>query len=400
MTDYDLVIAGGGLVGASLAAALDGTGLRVAVAEAATPGAPGQPSFDERQTALAPSSQRFFSALGLWPAIAAEAAPIRSIHVSEQGMPSMVRLHAADEGLDALGYVVPNRVLGAVLQPAMESAAEVIAPARITAAEVGTDAVTLTLEGENGRRSLSSRLLAVADGGGSPLCAMLGIRRRVRDYEQTAVIAGVRTERPGQGWAYERFTPEGPLAMLPAGQGRHALVWTLPRERAEAIAGCPEPAFLTALQDAFGWRLGRLQAVGERYRYPLRAVTAERFVAPRAVILGNAAHTLHPVAGQGFNLALRDVADLAERVGSATDTGARDCSPAMRQRGGRTSAGPSRLPMPWCAGSPTDCPACAAAGSPPSPPWSYSRGCAMPWHAKAWGVRVGSRGSAEGCRWR
>ncbi|MCS4502951.1 2-octaprenyl-6-methoxyphenol hydroxylase [wastewater metagenome] len=324
MSDYDLIVAGGGLVGASLAAALHGSGLRVAVIEAAAPGSAMQPSFDERQTALAPSSRRFFEALGLWRDIAAEAAPIRAIHVSERGRFAATRMYAGDEGLDALGHVAPNRVLGRVLRPAMEKSATCYTPATVTGVSAGEDTVHVDVSGADGDTTLSARLLAVADGSASPLCEQLGVPRRNRDYGQTAVIANVGVERGDGGWAFERFTPEGPLAMLPAGQGRYAAVWTLPHERAEAMAALDEATFLDALQRAFGWRLGRLVAAGARARYPLRAIDAVEVTGARTVVLGNAAHTLHPVAGQGFNLALRDVAELAERAGAAVAAGG-DC---------------------------------------------------------------------------
>ncbi len=330
MSDYDLIIAGGGLVGASLAAALRGTGSRVAVVEAVPPGAPGQPSFDERQTALAPSSRRLFEALDLWPALAAEASVIRSIHVSERGGFGFTRMNADAEGLDALGHVVPNRVLGAVLQPALANAPGVdwLAPARVESVDVPADGrVCVRVSADGEERMLTGRLLAVADGADSPIRQALGIGLRQRDYGQSAVVANVRPERRSAGRAFERFTRSGPLALLPAGSGRMALVWTMPHAEASDIAALDEERFLRVLQRRFGWRLGRLQAVGERSVYPLRAINAERMTAGRAVVLGNAAHTLHPVAGQGFNLALRDVAELAERVAAAV-TADGDCGDA------------------------------------------------------------------------
>lgn len=324
MSDAEVIIAGGGLVGASLALALRGTGRRVAVVEPVSARAEAQPSFDDRQTALAPTSRRFLQALGLWEALRDEAAPITAIHVSERGGCGFTRLTAAGEGLDALGHVVPNRALGAVLGAALAEAEQVTlhCPAEVTAVERGPERVRVSLAGDGAPAELVAPLLVVADGMRSATREALGVGLRERPYGQTAIIANLRTEQDPRGRAFERFTPDGPLAVLPVADGAAALVWTLPGERARAIAALPDAAFLERLQDAFGWRLGRLQAVGERHAYPLTAITAERFTAARAAIIGNAAHALHPVAGQGLNLALRDVAALAELIAAAPDPGA------------------------------------------------------------------------------
>jgi len=324
MSDAEVIIAGGGLVGASLALALGGTGRRVAVVEPVPASAEAQPSFDDRQTALAPMSRRFLQALGLWEALRDEAAPISEIHVSDRGGCGFTRLTAAGEGLDALGHVVPNRALGAVLGPALGEAAHVTlhCPAEVSGVEREPDRVRVALAGDGAGAELTAPLLVVADGMRSPTREALGIGLRERPYGQTALIANLRTEYDLRGRAFERFTEDGPLAVLPVADGAASLVWTLPGERAAEIAALADAQFLACLQDAFGWRLGRLQAVGERHAYPLTAVTAERFTAARAAIIGNAAHALHPVAGQGLNLALRDVAALAELIAAARDPGA------------------------------------------------------------------------------
>lgn len=330
---FDVVIAGGGLVGASLAIALQGSGRSVAVIEPVPAQAAQQPSFDDRHTALAPTSRRFFTHLGLWPAIAPGVEPITHIHVSDRGHGGFTRLSAEAEGLPALGHVAPNRVLGSVLRPAMAEAATLFCPARIidthaqyaadgteaSAALVGRKVRIATDEGET---TLTTRLLVVADGMQSATRAALGIDTHERDYGQSAIIANVRAERPHEGMAYERFTPEGPLAVLPAVNGTVSVVWPLPTDTAEAVAHSDsDAAFLARLQTAFGWRLGRLEAVGGRSLYPLKAVSAETFAHERAVILGNAAHALHPVGGQGLNLALRDVAALVEALETSADPG-------------------------------------------------------------------------------
>ena len=334
---FDVIIAGGGLVGASLAVALRGSGLAVAVVEPVAAAADQQPSFDERRTALAPTSQRFFSQLGLWPAIAEQAAPIRRIHVSDQGHGGVSRLDADEEGLDALGHVVANRVLGQVLRPAMAKAAAVFCPAEITDTQLiyagdaapsadGTTTATATgrkvhLRTHNGEETLTTALLVVADGMRSATRESLGVGLDERDYGQSAIIANLRVSKPHGGVAYERFTPHGPLALLPIDTHSMSLVWTLDPDAAQQFAHeLTDAAFLARLQADFGWRLGQLSAVGERSVYPLTAVSAEQFAVERAVILGNAAHALHPVAGQGFNLAVRDVAALAQALGALADT--------------------------------------------------------------------------------
>ena len=340
---FDVVIAGGGLVGASLAVALRDSGLGVAVVEPVAARSDQQPSFDERHTALAPTSRRFFTNLGLWPAIEPGVEPIEQIHVSDRGHGGFTRLTAEAEGLPALGHVAPNRVLGQALRPAMEAAATLFCPARIIdshaqyAADDRDDAAQLVgrkvrIATDSGETTLTTRLLVVADGVHSTTRAALGIDTRERDYGQSAVIANVRAERPHNGMAYERFTPEGPLAVLPAAEGRVSIVWPLPTETAEWMAGeASDATFLARLQAAFGWRLGRLEAVGKRALYPLAAVTATEFATDRAVVLGNAAHALHPVGGQGLNLALRDVAALAEALGEAADPGDADLLAAYAQ---------------------------------------------------------------------
>ncbi|PWG62968.1 2-octaprenyl-6-methoxyphenyl hydroxylase [Sediminicurvatus halobius] len=323
MSDADVIIAGGGLVGASLALALGGTGRRVAVVEPLAPSAEAQPSFDDRQTALAPTSRRFLEALGLWEALQDEAGPITEIHVSDRGGFGFTRLTAAAEGLPALGHVVPNRALGAVLGPALAEAEHVslYCPAEVAGVRRLRDRVEVSLSGEGAPATMSAPLLVVADGMRSATREAIGVGLRERPYGQTAIIANLRTEYPLRGRAFERFTPDGPLAVLPLADDAASLVWTLPGEQADAVAALPEPEFLARLQQAFGWRLGRLQAVGERHCYPLTAVIAERFSAERAAIIGNAAHALHPVAGQGLNLALRDVAALAELIAEPGDPG-------------------------------------------------------------------------------
>jgi len=321
--DFDVLIVGGGLVGASLACALGQSRLKIGLVEPVLPEAEQQPSYNDRTTALAPSSQRIFQALGLWPELRAEATPIRSVHVSERGGFGFVRLDAETEGLDALGYVIPNRSLGRVLpvHAAAQPNVEVFCPVRAEAVTQEPDGLGVQLVGEGFDQLVKTRLLVAADGAQSRMREALGVGAEVRDYAQTAIIANLTPERNHEGRAYERFTTEAPMALLPLSGGRCALIWAVPSEQAETILALDDAAFLSAVQQRFGYRLGRLLKVGRRDAFPLAMTTATQFVTRRAVIIGNAAHSLHPVAGQGFNLSLRDIATLAELLHEAGQTG-------------------------------------------------------------------------------
>jgi len=320
---FDLVVAGGGLVGASLCAALAATPIRIAVVEPVPRRSADQPSFDERMTALAPTTRRIFEALGLWEDIRADAAPIERIHVSDRGRFGFVRMSAAEEGVDALGHVVPNRRLGAVLPAAAAGQANVteLCPARVTGIDADEEGLRVIVAGESGERVLRTRLLVGADGARSAVRELLDLPVRRQAYGQTAVIANLIAERDHAGTAFERFGPEGPMALLPAVGGRRALIWTAPEDRVDEIMALDDAAFLAEVQGRFGFRLGRLLKAGARHAYPLERMHAPRYTARRSVLIGNAAHTLHPVAGQGFNLAMRDVAVLAELIHQAAGSG-------------------------------------------------------------------------------
>ena len=326
--DYDLLIVGGGMVGASLALALAGRGLRLGVIEAAVPGPDSQPSYDDRAIALAYGSRRIFDGLGVWPAIAPSAEAIRRIHVSDRGHFGFTRLDAADQQVPALGYVVTGRELGGALIAAMRARDDIalIAPARLTALRTEPDCVVATVRQGDETRELSARLLVAADGGNSFVRETLGIPVRRWSYGQSAVIANITPERPHAGVAYERFTDTGPVALLPMREQRCALVWTVADDRVDEVLGHDDAAFLARFQERFGYRLGRFTRVGRRVAYPLSFLRALESVRTRVAVIGNAAHTLHPIAGQGFNLGIRDVAALAEVVSQAqadgTDIGA------------------------------------------------------------------------------
>ncbi len=312
MSEVDLAIVGGGLVGASLAIALRPTGLRVALVEGVAPDASLQPSFDDRTTALGNGTRRTFEALGLWQAIAPHAAPIRAIHVSDAGRFGFARLEAGAEGIEAFGYVVTNRALGAVLRAALADlpALDLRMPARVERVEIGAERVELHLAGA--ADPLRARLVVAADGAHSLVRQSAGLPAAVEDYGQVAIVAHVAAARRSDGTAYERFTPTGPLAVLPLHDGHFGIVWTLEPADAERVMALPDADYLAELQQCFGWRVGRLLRVGRRNAYPLRLTRAGQVAGARSVLVGNAAQALHPVAGQGFNLGLRDVATLAE----------------------------------------------------------------------------------------
>jgi len=320
---YDMIIAGGGMVGSSLALALAPLGLRIAIVEAVPRAAVAQPSFDDRSTALSRSTQRMFEAMGLWHDIVAAATPIRSIHVSDKGRFGFSHIEAEEQGVEALGYVVINRVLGGVLQESLQTVAglDILCPARIVAAQLSPDRATVSIEAGDGTRELGCDLLVAADGTNSAVRAMIGITATQRAYGQRAIIGNVLPEMPLRNRAFERFTENGPLAILPISDERAGFVWNVAERDADRILALDDDAFVAGLQAAFGNRLGRFCQVGARASYPLVLSKAVRLTAQRAVLVGNAAHGLHPAAAQGFNLGLRDVAALCDCIADARSTG-------------------------------------------------------------------------------
>ena len=329
---YDRGIAGGGMIGTSLALALAPIGLRIAVVEAVARQEAAQPSFDERSTALSRSTQRMFEAMGLWDDIVAASTPITSIHVSDQGRFGFSHIDADEQGVEALGYVVINRVLGEVLQRTLADSTEVtvLCPARIVDIELENDAAAATVvTGDGEQCRLNCSLLVAADGANSTVREMMGITAEKSSYGQRAVIGNLLPEKSIANVAYERFTSQGPLAMLPVGDGRAAFVWTVEEGDAERVMSLDDETFLAELQNEFGFRLGRFSRVGKRASYPLVLSRALRLTATRSVLIGNSAHGLHPVSAQGFNLGMRDVAAIVDCIADArSTTGA--CDPGDR----------------------------------------------------------------------
>jgi 2-octaprenyl-6-methoxyphenol hydroxylase len=325
---FDVAIVGGGMVGASLAVALQPLGMRIALIEAIPHNAATQPSFDERTTALSNGSRRILETLGVWAQLNAVATPIRKIHVSDQGRFGFARLDAAEQGLAAMGYVVPNRALGNALWERLQigDGLRVFCPATVAGVVAGAASVTLDVVEDGTTTCIDTKLIVAADGVQSAVRSAFGVAAEVRDYEQTAVITTIMPQRFHDNVAYERFTPSGPMALLPLEGGRCTLVLTLTQAAAEQAMGWSDQQFLAEVQRRFGFRLGRFLKVGRRVPYPLSLSRAMQTSSGRCVIIGNAAQGLHPVAGMGFNLGLRDVASLAELVaecaaGDAGDPG-------------------------------------------------------------------------------
>lgn len=314
---FDIAIVGGGMVGASLAVALENLGVTTALIEAVPHDAASQPSFDERTTALSNGSRRILDTLKVWPAVAGDATPIARVHVSDQGHFGFARIDAAEQGLPSLGYVVPNRSLGAALWAALANRRDVrvFCPARVARVEARDRSVELILA----QTTIEARLVVAADGIESAVRRAFGVEADVRDYHQTAVISTVLPDKFHHHVAYERFTRTGPLALLPLADGRCTLVLTLTPDLAERAMRWSDEEFLAEVQQRFGFRLGRFLKVGRRIAYPLSLSRSRKTSAGRCVIVGNAAQGLHPVAGMGFNLGLRDAASLAELIAAHRD---------------------------------------------------------------------------------
>ena len=314
---YSVVVAGGGLTGASLAVALSELGLKVAVVEAVPPEDPGQPSLDDRTSAIARTGVRILENLDVWQRLAEAPSPIRSVEISERGCFGGARIEAASQGLDSLGSVVRNRVLGQALWEKLRESdcVDIFCPASVSSVTVESDRANVSVKAGAGKpKKLSARLLAVAEGARSPLRERFGIAAEHRQYPQVALtgLAEVRKViRPDTAW--ERFTANGPLAVLPAGGRRYGFA-IVSNRGAESLGEMKDADLLARLQELMGYRAGEFVAVGPRAVYPLALDRAERVTAPRSVLVGAAANSVHPLVAQGFNLALRDVAALSETL--------------------------------------------------------------------------------------
>lgn len=318
-----VIIVGGGMAGATLALAISFlTQGKVAIdlVEATEPDDRAHPGYDARAIALAQGTCQQLARIGVWPALRDCATAITHVHVSDRGHAGFVNLQATDYQVDALGQVIELHDAGQRLFALLAKAAGVTlhCPAKVLDVQRHADHAEVQLD--NGRR-LQGQLLVAADGSRSALAQACNIQWQQHDYPQFATIANITTSEAPQGRAFERFTRHGPLALLPMSQGRSSLVWCHAREDREQVDSWDDERFLSELQQAFGWRLGKMLKAGKRHSYPLGLLVANQHVSHRLALVGNAAQTLHPIAGQGFNLGLRDVMSLAETLAQAAQKG-------------------------------------------------------------------------------
>ncbi len=333
--DTDILIVGGGLVGASLACALAPLGYQVTLLEAARPRTASPPSYDDRTLALGRASCLILRALGLWSSLVENATPIRQVSVTELGRPGRVLMDAQELGLDYFGNVIEAREFGQAVMQQVDTlqGLGMLCPFRAESLETLDHAVRVTAQGESGGeaevRQITARLVVGADGADSDVRKLLGIGADIHDYGQVAIIANVMPEVAHDGRAFERMTPTGPFALLPHVAGRCGLVWCVPEAEAPALLEMAEDEFLAAATLRSGGVLGQLGRLGQRSSYPLRRVVPETDTAQRVVLLGNAAHAIHPVGAQGFNLGLRDVAVLGEVLADACLAGGERADPGQ-----------------------------------------------------------------------
>ncbi len=320
--EYDVLIVGGGLAGNCLALALQGSGLQVAIIEANTREQLHNSPAGDRALALASGTVKMLDALSVWQAAKPAATAINNIHISDQGHFGKTRLSAEKEGVAALGYVITARDLeNAVADLIAQTDIEQLCPARVIGIASDDSFAHVSLKQAQDSLNLSAKLVVGADGGHSSVRKLLGIEQTITDYQQTAIVSTIKTAEAHDNTAFERFTPSGPLALLPF-KDDYAIVWTRSSEDAAQLMLASEAEFIAALQACFGYKLGQFSLTAPRRSFPLSLIRAKSMYSGRAVILGNAVHQLHPVAGQGFNLGLRDVVQLAEMILQAVEQGA------------------------------------------------------------------------------
>jgi len=326
---YDVIIVGGGLAGNCLALALKDTGLRCAIIEANTPEQLANSPAGDRALALAAGTVQQLEALGVWQGISTAATAIKNIHISDKGHFGKTRLSADKEHVAALGYVITARDLESHVAHSVANTNTVqICPARVVGLESSEDVIHISIQQGDETQTLTAKLLVGADGGQSSIRQLLNIAQHITEYGQTALVTTIKSTLPHKNTAFERFTASGPLALLPIANNQCSVVWTRTTDDAKALMQSSDADFLAALQACFGYKLGRLTLTAPRRSFPLSLIRAEKMRANRAVIIGNAVHQLHPVAGQGFNLGLRDVVQLADMISTqhqaGNDIGAED----------------------------------------------------------------------------
>lgn len=318
--NYDVAIAGGGLVGATLGCALAEAGLRVAVIEASEPLPPLGEDFELRVSAITRASESILRAIGVWDRLVLERAGVfREMHVWDSTGQGSVHFDSADIGSDALGHILENGVIQRALDARMASleTLKLFRPGTVEDVSVAADRISVRLA----RVRLHARLLVAADGSRSRVRTLAGIETTGGEYQQQAVVATVRTERWHEETAWQRFLPDGPLAFLPLPEPYCSIVWSTRPDHAQALLAQSEAAFADALETAFESRLGRVETAGGRAAFPLRHLHARSYISERIALVGDAAHTVHPLAGQGANLGLEDAAALAEIVHAAWSRG-------------------------------------------------------------------------------
>ena len=309
---FEVAVVGGGMVGLSLALGLAGAGVPVALIERAKLSDMAAATFDGRGSAVAAGSQRILDGLGLWDGLADEAEPILEIRVADGTSPLFMHYDHKEIGDGPLGWIVENAVTRRALAAAAgKSNLQVYDGAELAECNFGDDAAVLDLA--DGRQ-ISARLVVAADGRNSPLREAAGIDAVRWRYQQTGIVCAVHHELPHNGIAQEHFVPAGPFAILPMTQNRSSIVWTERNELAPDILALGDDTFAAELGERFGSFLGKIEIGPTRWSYPLSVVHAKRYIAPRLALAGDAAHAIHPIAGQGFNIGLRDVAALAEVI--------------------------------------------------------------------------------------
>ncbi|NVJ67862.1 MAG: 2-octaprenyl-6-methoxyphenyl hydroxylase [Gammaproteobacteria bacterium] len=308
---YSIVIVGGGLVGSTLAIALNQAGIEPLVVEAFEQDSDQQPSFDDRSVALSLSSLEILNQLGIYQCIDNTAEPIKHIHVSDQGHYGFCRLESEKLGVTQLGAVIENHRFGhALLDQVAASSIDYLVPATVTKIDLKEPSNQILIESKGQQKKVKCQLIILAEGARSELKNDLGFETQITDYQSQAIVCNVKPQLPHQNWAYERFTEHGPLALLPLSQDRLSIVWSQSLENSEQLLKLSDTEFAKALEQTFGARLGKIEKVGKRMQFPLSQSVTGNSIKQGCLLLGNSAQALHPIAGQGLNLALRDIAAL------------------------------------------------------------------------------------------
>jgi 2-octaprenyl-6-methoxyphenol hydroxylase len=320
LNNYDVAIVGGGIVGLTLATALGHSGLQIALIEAQVQSA----AVAKGQAYnISPLSSQIFADIGIWNSIQTQVAPYYEIALSDANYPQVVHFHPADLGADVLGYVAEHQVLQSALLAAVHAAPNihVLCPATVVKTEYKTDTIRIELASPHSDQSLTAQLLVAADGNRSPLRQAAGIQTQGWKYRQSCVVAFIKPEQGHGNIAYERFWPSGPFAILPLANGLCRIVWTADHQEAQRLLTLNEADFMAELQSRYGDQMGQLTLVGERFAFPVQLQQSVNYIQPRLALIGDAAHSCHPVGGQGLNLGIRDAAALADVLMDAHQRG-------------------------------------------------------------------------------